>query len=175
MLDVICYDAYGYPIDFLTQWDSNRVAIIEGVEMSPIPRIRFRNKDSVTSIVGRVTVEDDKAYVKIPNSLLTQPYPIILEVFYEYDDGSVITRYFFTIPVVPSKKPADFVFTDNTDYPDWQEVKARAEQKIAELEEDRDWSLLVIDDNEPADEEGNPLTDIIWFNTKRFASGEGSE
>ena len=162
MIDVICYDAQGYPLDFLTQWDLNRTAVLSGVELSPTPRVRFRNKFSATSVVVKAIVTDDHIRVDIPNILLTKASPIIIEVFYEYDDGSVATRYFFSVPVIPSKQPEDYTMEENIEYANWAETEANAIALMKKIEEERDWDVLVVDSVEPE------TTDVIWFNTSNF-------
>ena len=59
MTDIICHDGQGYPLEFLSQWDTNQVAVIRGIELSPVPCVRFSNKSSIVSLVVKPTVVGD--------------------------------------------------------------------------------------------------------------------
>lgn len=156
MTDIICRDAFGDPLEFLTQWDVNQKVVIEGIELSPCPTIRFSNKHSKVSLVVRPTIVDDKLQVDIPNILLQQSYPIIVNIFYEYDD-SAKTRHIFLIPVIPSKCPEDYNYIHNIDYVSWVEIEEQAKALIAELEQSKD--PIIVGVSEPAN------ADILWFDT----------
>ena len=46
---------------------------------------------------------------EIPNSLLQQPYPIIIYVYSYSDTNSARTIYTIKIPVTPRVKPSDYI------------------------------------------------------------------
>ena len=165
MREIVCHDAQGYKLEYYTQWDTNQVAVISGIELSPTPRVRFSNKRSKVSLVVKPELTDDGIRVDVPNVLLQQPFPIIINIFYEYNDDSAKTRYIFNIPVVPSKIPEDYMMTQNVEYVCWADVKYRAEILIDELPQNR--KLIVIQDEEPAD-----LYDVLWFDTSEYSQQE---
>lgn len=158
MAEIICKDTYGNPLEYLTQWDKNQAVIIEGVDLAPCPSVRFSNKASNVSLVVRPTIVDGSMRADIPNILLQQPYSITFNVLYEHDDGSSKAAHIFTVPVIPSKKPDDYQFTQNVDYVSWLEVAERAEALLVELENIYD-DLIVVSNSQPAD------FDILWFDT----------
>lgn len=159
MSDIICRDTLGRNMNYLTQWDMNRVAVINGITLSPAPRVRFSNKASKVSLVVKPKIEDSSMFVDIPNILLQQPHPIVVSVFYEYSDGILQTEHVFTIPVIPHAMPDDYFFVDNVKYTSWAEVQERAELLMHDLELDRNWKIIRIGEAEPQD------SDIIWFDT----------
>lgn len=162
MTDLFCHDTHGYPVEFFTQWDLNLVVVIDGVDITTRPAVKIRNKLSKAAIVVMPTIVNGSICVDVPNVLLQQALPIIFEIFYEYDDGSVKTRYIFSIPVVPSQKPEDYTMVNNIDYADWVVVQERAEELLEQLEQDREDDVLIVNASEP------DLIDIIWFDTSAF-------
>jgi len=160
MTDIICYDSHGYPLEYLTQWDLNQVLVIQGLELSTIPCVRFSNRSSKVSLVVKPTVVDNKLHVDIPNILLQQGLPIVIYLYYEYDDGLSKTRHIFTIPVIPNKMPEDYIFTENVEYVSWLEVEQQAKELIADIEQFR--YPIIIDETEPSSE------NILWLDTSGF-------
>lgn len=159
MTDIICHDGQGYPLEFLSQWDINQVAVIRGIELSPVPCVRFSNKSSIVSLVVKPTVVGDSLHVDIPNVLLQQSSPIIICIYYEYDDSSGKIRHIFNIPVIPNKMPEDYIPTQNVEYVSWVEVRERAEEVLADLQ---NRPILIIDDVAPTD------NDRLWLDTSEF-------
>lgn len=159
MTELICRDISGRELNFLTQWDLNRVLVLDGIDTDPMPRFRFSNKASSVSLVVKPTVIGESVHVDIPNILLQQPYSIIISIFYEYDDGSLCSHGTFSIPVIPQKIPDDYVMTNNIEYTCWVEVQERAELLMQELEIKKDYSVIHISDSEPEEK------DVFWFNT----------
>lgn len=159
MSEIRCRDTLGRDLNYLTQWDVNRIAIIEGIELSPNPRVRFGNKVSKVSLVVKPTIENSAIRVDIPNILLQQPHPITISVFYERDGDLLQVEHVFTIPVVPQTIPEDYFFVNNIEYTNWVEVKRQAEILIEALQNDPGRGVLVITDAEP---DGIGL---LWFDT----------
>lgn len=158
MTDIICRDILGRELEFLTQWDLNRVLVIEGLSTDRLPRFRFSNKSSNVSLVVKPSIVDDLVHVDIPNILLQQPHNIVVSIFYEYDD-SLASYATFVIPVIPQKIPDDYEMFNNVDYTSWVEVQTRAELLMHELENQRDNSVLYVSNIEPED------NDVFWFDT----------
>ena len=157
MDNIVCYDRYGYPLEFLTQWDQNIVMVVHGAAVSPIPVFRFSNDISRVSLVVKPVVQGDKLYVDIPNVLLTQDRPICVYVNYEHEDYAIKARHIFNIPVIPCRRPEDFEMTQNVNYVNWIEMAHIASEIIEELESEQ--MKISVGDTEPED------ADILWFDT----------
>ena len=166
MTDLFCHDAQGYPVEFFTQWDLNQVVIVDGIDVTTYPAVKIRNKQSTASIVVRPSMVEDGISIDVPNILLQKALPVIFEIFYEYDDGTVKTRYIFSVPVVPSQKPEDYTMVDNVDYANWVEIQERAEELLDQLDQEREVDILIVGPDEPDLSDGVP--DIIWFDTSMF-------
>lgn len=159
MANLICYDLQGCPVDYFTQWDLNITIDILGVDTAADPRVCFRNKLSKEPIVVRPSVIDDGIRVEIPNELLQQAIPVIIEVFYEYNDGCLRTKHIFSIPVVPSLRSTAHRLVQNIDYVDWIKLQARARNLMNDINWEKPEDIIIVDDDEPE------ISDILWFDT----------
>lgn len=92
----------------LFQWEKNRYIFIDLEHGDPpITCVRFYNKKSSTAI--NILYEDGKA--KIPDSLLTEPYPIIaLICTLKNGEEQVIKRK--ELKVIRATKPNDYIGED---------------------------------------------------------------
>lgn len=165
MEEIICLDLQNNTLDYLTQWDVNRVIVLKGFALSPMPRVRFSNKYSKVSLVVKPEVVDGHIQADIPNILLQQPYPVIISVFYEHDDNSLVAKHSFSIPVIPCQIPEDYTMIENVEYVSWVEVRNRAESLILQLEKERDGLFMTVQDLEP---DG---VDMLWFDTGYSENG----
>ena len=116
MFSVTLYDAAGYKISNLTQWDIDQTLVVKGTGLDTVPVFHFCNKVSKAALVVNATTSGDDLVVKIPNILLQQALPIIAYMYYEHTDGSARTMHTITIPVTPRVKPNDYEFVENIDY-----------------------------------------------------------
>ena len=164
MKNLVCYDLQGRPIDYFTQWDLNLVVDIYGVDTSAAPRVCFRNKLSAESVVVRPEIIENGIRTEIPNSLLTMPYPVIIEIFYEYADGSLRTRHIFSVPVVPSLRSTAYKLIDNIDYVNWAELQEHVHTLLEDVDGVREDEVMIVSNDEPG------ISDILWFNTGVFSS-----
>lgn len=125
MFSVTLYDAAGYKITNLTQWDIDQTLVVKGTGLDTVPVFHFCNKVSKAALVVNATTSGDDLVVKIPNILLQQALPIIAYMYYEHTDGSARTMHTITIPVTPRVKPNDYEFVENIDYTSLAIIDAR--------------------------------------------------
>lgn len=157
MDDLICYDLYGNPLEFLTQWDQEQVVVLKDIEIPATPVARFTNIASKVSLVVKPVEEDGVLKIDVPNILLTQPYPIALYVNYEDLDGFNKTMHILHIPVNPCKRPEDYEMHENIEYVSWVELSEIASDIIATLENER--VVFFVGNEEPEE------NDVLWFDT----------
>ena len=157
MDELICYDLYGNPLEFLTQWDQNQVIVVKGVDLSPTIAVRFANQASKVSLVVKPTIVGRSLRIDVPNILLTQSLPITFYINYEYDDGYIKTMHVLHLPVIPCKRPEDYEMYQNVDYVSWVELAEIASDIIATLENER--VVFFVGNTEPEE------NDVLWFDT----------
>lgn len=122
VIDVVCYGSDGVTrLKQLTQWDIGQVVSIDNIFFKPVntPEIHFCNRMSEECLSVMPTITDDKLFMKVPNSLLQEPYPIIGYV-YLYDSSDINnviaeTVLRFKIPIKPRQKPSDYSYIENID------------------------------------------------------------
>ena len=96
--------------EHLYQWDNGQKLSISGVGTSA--DIHFANKKSEKALVVTPTVTSGKMVAPIPNSLLSEPYPIIAYVYVPSDDGSKTIKS-VTINIEARKQPSDFILEED--------------------------------------------------------------
>ena len=122
VIDVVCYKSDGVTrLKQLTQWDMGQIVSIDNIFFKPVntPEIHFCNRMSEECLSVMPTITDDKLFIKVPNSLLQEPYPIIGYV-YLYDSSDINnviaeTVLRFKIPIKPRQKPSDYTYIENVD------------------------------------------------------------
>ena len=96
-----------YVTDSLYQWDINQELIINGLNLSVAPEIHFTNVNMDRAIVRQASTVGGSVKVKIPNSLLQEPFTIKAYVgIYEDDTFKVIEK--IEIPVIAKTRPFDY-------------------------------------------------------------------
>ena len=105
MADLTYYYSDNTPMNYLTQWDKDITLIVKGAETTPVPVFHFSNKNSRVSLTVKPTTGSGSLSVKIPNILLQESLPVIVEIYYELSDGSSRTKYSTHIPVMPKARP----------------------------------------------------------------------
>lgn len=156
MASIVCYDSNGNPLKHLTQWDSNQTITVVGVETSPLPTFHFFNRHSEQALVVSPSTSGNAVSVPVPNILLQQALPIIVCLYYEFNDGSSKTEYTLSIPVFPRPMPSDYKFEENIEYVSWKQLEEEARVLMEEL---RHSAVVVVGDTQPA------YTNVLWFNT----------
>lgn len=116
MQEITVYDTENSPLSDLVQWDSDvHIRLIEDIIDKAYPVHFFNQTLNEALVVKDSSYENGRLKVKIPNFLLTQPYPIIGYVNVEKDGESrCLCR--FRINVRRKPKPSNFVYTESYDY-----------------------------------------------------------
>lgn len=106
------FKAYStYTVDSLHQWDINQDLEVTGLNLTTAPEVHFSNSNMKGAIVRQATLKNGVVSVKIPNSLLQEPFRIFAHIgIYEGDTFKVIEHV--EIPVTPRKRPEDYQLTD---------------------------------------------------------------
>ncbi len=106
------FNAYGsYVTDSLYQWDLNQVLQVIGLRLDVAPEVHFANADMDRAIPRQATLENGVMKVNVPNTILQHPLRIHAYIgIYEGDTFKVVEKV--EIPVIPKKRPTDYVFED---------------------------------------------------------------
>ena len=106
------FKAYStYQTDSLHQWDINQVLEVTGLNLTTAPEVHFSNSNMKNAIVRQSTLKNGAVSVKIPNSLLQEPFRIFAHIgIYEGDTFKVVELV--EIPVNPRKRPEDYQIED---------------------------------------------------------------
>lgn len=110
MADIICYKPDGQILDYYTQWDVGQQLAIRGADFSSAPYFYFSNSRSNTAYIMPSEVSEDIALVNVPDLLLQDAIPLIVYISYSPDGDIGTTEYSIRIPVMPRKKPNDYVY-----------------------------------------------------------------
>lgn len=149
MYEVTCLDSYGEVVDHLMQWDMNQSLFIKDIELTEAPMFHFCNKNSSEALVVPSTISDDNTIVvKIPNSLLQEPFTIIAYMYaYSdsskqntssisevFDSASAKTLVAIKIPVRPRVKPSDYQYVENIDSLTAVQIETNLKNQFSEFE-----------------------------------------
>lgn len=112
MFELKCFYEDGTPITHFTQWDVNQTIAIDG-EYTKAPMVHFANKESVNALCVQSTLKSNgQITVEVPNTLLTESYPILIYIYVmSNDSGRTILKD--QIPVEKRAKPNDYEFKEN--------------------------------------------------------------
>lgn len=115
MFEMNCIDSNGEPITYFTQWDTNQTMIFEDTEFDVAPVFHFCNEKSERSLGVLSTLEGTTVTVDVPNSLLMEPYMIIVYIHLYKGKNSVDetrgkTVEIMQVPVRPKPRPTDLEF-----------------------------------------------------------------
>lgn len=121
MFGVECFDTHNNPIDHYTQWDVDqklKIVVYDADDnlLKNAPYVHFANVKSTEALVVRSTVEGtDTIIVEIPNSLLQEPWPLLVYVYLNdnLDAHSQKTIIKIEIPVHKRVKPSDYEYVEN--------------------------------------------------------------
>ena len=113
--------------EHLYQWDNGQKLKISGTGTNA--DIHFANKKSEKALVVTPTITSGAMVAFIPNSLLTEPYPIIAYVYVPSDNGSKTIKS-VTINVEARKQPSDFVLTEDEGVTTLETISQRANEMI---------------------------------------------
>lgn len=101
-----------YVTDSLYQWDLNQVFSIEGLNVEIAPVIHFANKIMSEAIVVQSKLNNGIISCDVPNALLQFSYDVVAYLCSDVDQKRTAYEKII-IPVIPRRKPADYLFTDN--------------------------------------------------------------
>lgn len=128
MLELTCLDLKGNPITHFTQWDADREIIIIG-DFTSAPMVHFCNKNSKYALcVNSALIDSNQIRATVPNSLLREPYPLLIYVYATGDDGKQ-TILSGKIPVKERAEPEGAIYEENTHVV----YLAELEQQVLEL------------------------------------------
>ena len=142
MLDINFQSYDNNATEPLCQWDVNQKISIKGIPVNKAPTILFSNRLSVSA--EPVPTQSVNAVItcEIPNALLTEPYPITAYVRIT-EDGTTYTIGKIRIPVLPQKKPDDYVYTENIAVMTYSDVLTYMETRL-DIERKRIDALLAL-------------------------------
>ena len=135
MFEINCLDENNDILYSLTQWDSNRTMKIDlnsYPNISGITEVHFCNSVKEPETAYRVvpTLSNNIASVAIPNKLLQYSKPIYAHV-YLVDNDTRKTIAIIVLPVIRRKKPDGYIFSDDAELVDINEVIKNAKNSIA--------------------------------------------
>lgn len=155
MFEAKCYDTHGNSIDGFTQWDADQSMVIklESCDdvnhidpnlLSVSPEVHFSNVKRDKALVVRASViRSDEIFVKVPNILLTEPYPLLIYVYYtdSVNTSSQATIVRTELPVRKRNEPHDYYYVENIERITAEQIKdeihgSLIENEIAQIEED---------------------------------------
>lgn len=115
MLDVMCFDRDGNQLDYLSQWDLNRIVKFDvtGYTVSGNVQVHFSNSARNVALVVNATYANNSITATIPNELLKEPHALFAYLFAANDERKTIA--FATIPVRKRNKPSDYVYSDDAE------------------------------------------------------------
>lgn len=127
-MGVTLYDSDNNVIEYLTQWDVNRVIKIDGLELPYAPSIHFYNRLSKSAYVVPTQMSDGIIVANIPNILLQEAVSIIADVYTQTTSGGEgKTVYSASMVVRARAKPGNYEYIENIEYIDFAELQSKVE------------------------------------------------
>lgn len=130
MLDVMCFDRDGNQLDYLSQWDLNRIVKFDvtGYTVSGNVQVHFSNSARNVALVVNATYANNTITANIPNELLKEPHALFAYLFAANDEKKTIA--FCTIPVRKRNKPSDYVYSDDTELVSLKELEGQVKMIV---------------------------------------------
>lgn len=119
MQEIVACDSYGNSLTNLVQWDKDVYVYLSAEEINSAYRTHFFNNTMDEALVVESEYNSGTLKVKIPNTLLTQPY-IIIGYVNVIKNGETKSLYGFKINVRKKPKPSNYVHIDSKE---WIEVE----------------------------------------------------
>lgn len=174
MFEAKCYDRYNNSVDSFTQWDIDQTIYIHleacgddhiyKDHLTIAPEVHFSNVKREKALVVRSVIAEDKNIqsvipdvieVKVPNVLLTEPYPILIYVYLtdsrDVSSQTVIVRT--ELPVRRRSEPHDYYYVENIERITAEMIKEEIEQDVKKIKEE------AIDDITAKSDEATKLID----------------
>lgn len=114
MQNCTCYNTDGSYLTGMYQWDSNRDIIVKDLPIGTDPSrvfFRFSNTDGACAISVEPTRETNKYTVRVPDTLLEQPYNILMHIYLGSIDDVETTISRVLIHVESRQKASDELYT----------------------------------------------------------------
>lgn len=148
MYEVTCFDSDGNMITSLTQWDTNQSLIIEDSGLITAPTFHFYNGNSTEALVVSSSIDTNGTItVKIPNSLLSEPLPIVACMYVYSTTTSGKTMATIRIPVRKRPKPSEYKYVENIDVVSAAKIEQEVQDKLASLESKYNETMVSLDAN----------------------------
>jgi hypothetical protein len=113
-----------YITDSLYQWDLNQEFSIQGLSVDVAPVIHFSNKCMSEAIVVQSKMNDNGVITcKVPNALLQFSCDITAHLCSSADQMCKAYET-IVIPIIPRKKPVDYLYTDNVPILTYEAIEA---------------------------------------------------
>lgn len=110
-MDAVFIDSKGNKKNFLYQYDVGQTFVVENFEYENAPKVQFSIKSIKTMLSVSSTLNGTDLHVSIPDMLLTYGENIIAYLYIEDGQiGNTVETIF--ISVIPRKRPADYIYTD---------------------------------------------------------------
>ena len=110
-MDAVFIDKNGNKKNFLYQYDVGQTFIVENFEYSKAPKVQFSIKSIKTAPSVSSKLVGSDLQVSIPDMLLTYGDNIVAYLYIEDGiKGNTVETIF--ISVIPRKRPADYIYTD---------------------------------------------------------------
>lgn len=112
-MDAVFIDQNGNKKNFLYQYDVGQTFVVEDFEYSKAPKVQFSIKSIKTMPSVSSQLVDGNLNVSIPDMLLTYGENIVAYLYIEDGQkGNTIETIF--ISVIPRKRPADYIYTEES-------------------------------------------------------------
>ena len=108
MSDIVCYESDGSILQYYTQWDINQKLVVRGADISSAPNFHFSNALIDDAYVIKSVISNGELVASVPDEILQYSASIIVHI--QYSTGE--TEYEIRIPVMPRKKPDNYIYTD---------------------------------------------------------------
>lgn len=137
MQEITIYDIEDNTLTNLVQWDSDVKIFVKEDGIDAAYKVHFFNCKSVDAMVMESTYANGVLSTVIPNDLLRDSHPITGYIYVERDNEHK-SVYCFRIVIRKRPKPANYIYTDQTEYITFDKVLKEA-QKYAN--DSRDYSV----------------------------------
>lgn len=162
-----------YTADPLCQWDLDRALKVYGLSLAKVPEVHFCHKGMSRAIVRQATMDASGVVrVKIPNSLLQKPYPVMANIC-TYEGSTFKTLYRLEIPVRARSKPCDYTLEDDPEIYSFNALENAVVNALASMEQAVETCQKAADKS-VKDVVGYTKEEILSEGTKALYDGAGN-
>ena len=116
MIKITPVDDNGDVVDALFQWDKGINLNLTHDLIAQAYNVHFANTQSTSAYVVESSYSDGILTATIPDILLRASYPILGYVYIEDDSGLGRATLYFKIQVEARAQPADYTYSDSSEY-----------------------------------------------------------